>query len=277
MIDFNDKKVYLTGGSSGIGLSLGKMLAAKGAHIIIFARRQEQLDLAREEISRCAVTGGQLVRTGSLDVSSRPDVESVMSRALDEFGPPDVLINCAGRAYPHRFEDVTREQFDRTMKVNLYGAWNTASVLLPHMASGGYIVNVSSIAGLVGIFGYTDYCASKFGLIGFSEALRSELKPRGITVSVLCPPDTDTPGFEVENRTKPEETKAVSGGVKVMSADDVARALIKGLGQKRFLIVPGFDGRMTVWAKRWFPWVVEWVMDRNIRRLREKVQAEDER
>ena len=105
------------------------------------------------------------------------------------------------------------------MKINLYGARNAIAALLPHMRNqGGHIVNVSSIAGLIGVFGYTDYCASKFGLIGFSEALRSELDSQGIMVSVLCPPDTDTPGLAEENLTKPPETLAVSESACVMPA-----------------------------------------------------------
>src|SRR6185503_5941588 len=106
-----------------------------------------------------------------------------------------------------------------TMAVNLAGCWHMIQALLPHMkARGGYIVNTASLAGLIGVSGYSDYCASKFALVGYSEALRAELKLVGIEVSVLCPPDTDTPGFATENRTKPEETKAISASARLMSA-----------------------------------------------------------
>ena len=123
-----------------------------------------------------------------------------MAEVVQSFGAPDILINNVGRALPRYFEDVTFEQFDETMKTNLYGAWNTISVLVPHMkAGGGTIVNVSSMAGFIGVFGYTDYCASKFAVVGLSEALRQELRRYGITVAVLCPPDTDTPGLANED------------------------------------------------------------------------------
>lgn len=89
------------------------------------------------------------------------------------------------------------------MKVHIYGVWNSISTLLPHMRQrGGYIVNVSSVLGFMGVFGYSDYCPSKFAILGLSEVLKSELKRYGIGISVLCPPDTDTPGFQVENQTK---------------------------------------------------------------------------
>jgi len=153
------------------------------------------------------------------------------------------------------------------MKTNLYGAWNTISALLPHMRErGGYIVNVSSMAGLIGVFGYTDYSASKFALIGLSEALRSELRRYGITVSVLCPPDTDPPGLQEENKTKPPETKATSARAKLMQPDAVARALINGMERRRFLIIRGFDGKLTFAVKRLFPGLVDWMMSRDIRK-----------
>ena len=205
-----------------------------------------------------------------VDVSDRDEVEAVMSRAVWEFGTPEVLINCVGRARPLYFEDVTYEQFDETMKTNLYGAWNTISALLPHMKErGGYIVNVSSMAGLIGIFGYTDYSASKFALIGFSEALRSELKRYGIIVSVLCPPDTDTPGLQEENRTKPPETRVISARAKLMQPDEVSQALIKGMERGKFLIIPGFDGKFNFVLKRLLPGLVDFIMSRDIRKAQD--------
>jgi len=128
-------------------------------------------------------------------------------------------------------------------------------------------VNTASIAGLIGIFGYTDYSAAKFGLVGFSEALRCELKAYDIAVSVLCPPDTDTPGLLAENETKPEETRAIAAGAKIMSPDAVAEALIRGMARRSFLIIPGVEGRLGVLAKRLFPGLVERIIDRTVRRV----------
>mgnify|MGYP002642486750 CR=1 FL=1 len=132
---------------------------------------------------------------------------------------------------------------------------------------GGAIVNVASIAGFLGVFGYTDYAASKFGLIGFSEALRSELKPHGVVVSVLCPPDTDTPGFVEENRSKPPETRSLSEGAGVMLPGAVARALIRGIERGDALIIPGAAGRFTYLMKRFTPSLVETFVDQVVRRV----------
>ncbi len=194
-----------------------------------------------------------------------------MEKAVKEFGPPDILVNCAGQATPRTFEEVGYDQFDETMKINLYGTRNTVAALLPAMKKrGGAIVNTSSIAGFIGVFGYTDYNASKFAVLGFSEALRSELKQYDIAVSVLCPPDTDTPGLVVENLTKPPETKAVTAGVGLMKPEAVAKAMIHGMEKGTFVIVPGLDGKFSVLAQRFIPGVVRWTLDRTIKKAQEK-------
>ena len=271
MKDFNDKMVFLVGGSSGIGLSTAKLLAARGAGLVLFARNSERLEKAVAQAAACGISPGQTFSFMTMDASDPGEVKKVMTRAVAEFSAPDVLINSAGRAIPGYFADLTYERFEATMKTNLYGTWNTVSALVPHMKEkGGAIVNVSSVAGFVGVFGYTDYCASKFGVLGFSEALRSELKPLGISVFVLCPPDTDTPGLQEENKTKPVETQALSGNVKLMGPDDVAKALLKGMAKGQFLIIPGFDGRITHLAKRFLPGLVTGIMDRTIKKLHGK-------
>lgn len=271
MEDFTNKIVFITGGSSGIGLAVAKQFAERGANIIIFARDEKRLKEAVAGIEGKRITDDQRVSYLRMDVSDNDEVKSVLKKAVEEFGPPDLLVNSAGRAYPKNFEDISYEQFDETMKINLYGIWNTISALyIPMKEKGGHIVNVSSIAGFIGVFGYSDYNASKFGVIGLSESIKSEFKRLGIKVSVLCPPDTDTPGLKTENITKPEETKAISANAKVLSSDEVARGLIKGLEKGRFMIIPGFDGKLTFLIKRLFPSIVEFIMEREIKKVEKR-------
>jgi NAD(P)-dependent dehydrogenase (short-subunit alcohol dehydrogenase family) len=267
--DFDAAQVYVVGGSLGIGLSVAQRVAGLGADVTIFARRREPLENAAAAVRAACRRTSQTVTWRQLDVGDHEQVAATMQQLVAERGAPDVLINCAGRAYPRRFEEIPYAQFAETLLVNLHGCWNTIQALLPHLkAKGrGYIVNTSSVAGLIGVFGYTDYCASKFAIVGFSEALRSELKPHGITVSVLCPPDTDTPGFETENLTKPEETRAISSTAKVLSPAAVADHLLRGMARAEFLIIPGFDSRLGVLAKRFVPGVVRWVMDRTVAKV----------
>ncbi len=271
MKNFKETTVFITGGSSGIGLATAKRLSAEGADVFIFARTKEKLVSALGEIESCRRFPEQKFGFMPLDVSDHAQVSRVMAEAVETFNAPDLLVNCAGRAYPNYFQKIPYEQFDETMKINLYGVWNTVSLLVPYMKEkGGAIVNTSSIAGFVGVFGYTDYSASKFAVIGFSEALRSELKGRGVTVQVLCPPDTDTPGFQTENTTKPEETQEISKSAKIMKPEAVAEALLKGIRKKTFLIVPGFDGKLTRFMARVFPGIVGFVMNQQIKRVQKR-------
>lgn len=265
---FKDKIIYIPGGSSGIGLAAAKQLAGKGAHVFIFARTPSRLKTALQEISAAKINDDQRFGARAVDVSDPSRVGDIMNAAVHDFGIPDILINTAGLSEPRIFENVTHEQFDRILKANLYGTRNTIFTLLPHMKKrGGHIVNTSSIAGIIGVFGYTDYCASKFALIGLSEALRMELKPFGINVSVLCPPDTDTPMLRDENKIKPEETKALAGGAKVLSADEVAQDLLKGIIKQKFMIIPGFEGKLIDKLRRWCPSVLMHFMDNTVKKV----------
>lgn len=267
MRDFALKNVYITGGSAGIGLAIARQMATRGANIFVFARTRHKLEAALREAQRRRVSPEQRFGYRVLDVAEHTMVQAVMGEAVQSFGAPAVLINCAGRAIPHAFQDITFAQFEETMRINLYGIWNTVAALVPAMqSSGGAIVNVASMAGFMGVFGYSDYCASKFGVIGLSEVLRQELRRSKISVHVLCPPDTDTPGFAMENLTKPPETKAISAGARIMSADDVARAMIKGLARGGFMIIPGWEGKFTYFLKRHMPALVELFIQNAIRK-----------
>ncbi len=271
MKNFAGKIVYVTGGSSGIGLAASRLFFERGADVLVCARNEERLEAACREIEAVRKNPSARVAYRVLDVSDHEAVSRVMTEAVSQFGPPDILLNCAGRAYPKYVERIDYSQFDETMHINLYGVWNTVHTLLPLLKERhGYIVNTSSMAGFIGVFGYTDYSASKFGVVGFSEALRMEMKPYGVRVSVLCPPDTDTPGFQTENRTKPPETVAVSQGAKIMRPDQVAEELLKGMERERFMIIPGADGKFSFFMKRLFPSLVFSILDGQVRKAREK-------
>lgn len=258
--NFDDKLVFITGGSSGIGLETAKQLTEKGARVVIFGRSQQKLDDALKEI-------GNRGAAFSLDVTNDALVREVVANACETCGVPDILINCAGRAVPHYFEDITFDMFDATMRTNLYGQWSMCAALVPAMKKrGGHIVNVSSVAGFLGVFGYSDYTASKYASVGFSEVLKSELRQYNIGVSVLCPPDTDTPGFEEENMTKPFETNAISEGGGLLLPSEVASDLLKGILKQRFIIIPGYQGKLIYLMKRFMPVLLRKIVDASVRK-----------
>jgi 3-dehydrosphinganine reductase len=241
-----DKLALITGGSSGIGLALAKELARQGMRIAILSRRTDALAAAKAEIQPLSQHD---VLTLAADVSDWQQIEPTLSAFQEEIGVPDLLVNCAGVVRPGLFEELTIDLFDWMISINLKGPIHTCKVLVPGMLvrGSGHIVNVSSVAGFVGTYGYTAYGASKFGLRGFSDALRSELRSRGIQVSVVFPPDTDTPQLAGELAYKPAVTKELAATASVQSAEKVAADTRKGIQKDRHLIIPGFESKGIYW------------------------------
>lgn len=263
----SNKTIFITGGSTGIGLSIALELAKNGNTLCLFARSAANLEKAKAQVtgagSKCSVH--------PVDAKDYDATKIAIDKAVAENGAPDLLINCVGRAYPDHFENITATMMEDTMRTNFSSVWNAVHAALPHMkAKGGKVVNTSSIGGFVGVFGYADYSASKFAIIGFSEVLKQELARYNIKVQVLCPPDTDTPGFAEENKTKPEETKEISKTAKLMTSEALAKETVKALEGDQFMIIPGGDGKLTHWMKRHFPFIVNMVMDSAIKKVQKR-------
>lgn len=272
-MNYDRKVVFITGGSSGIGLALAKEFARRGAHLLLIARREKQLSEAKEAVRGATKEGSQRVETLSLDVSDREAVERGLSRWIKELGVPDVVVNDAGYAVPARFEETSYEVFRNVIDVNLGGTWNVLQAVVPGMKrrGSGQILNVSSVAGFVGVYGYTSYGASKFGVAGLSEALRSELKPHNVSVHVLYPPNTETPGFEEENRHKPAETHAVEAGDPVLKPEQVARIAITGLERGKFAIMSRYSSFIRFMSGV-LPGVVRSVTDGSVRKAQNQAK-----
>ena len=155
-----------------------------------------------------------------------------------EVGPVDVLLANAGSSEPGRFVDQAPEIFERSMRLNYFGALHAVRAVLPRMLSRcrGKIVLVASAAGVCGFAGFTSYAPTKWALRGFGDCLRNELLGSGVTVHVAYPPDTDTPGFERENLTKPPECHAASraAGDSLYSAESVAESALRSLERGRY-------------------------------------------
>lgn len=276
MKDFNNKLIYITGGSGGIGFAVAKEFLVEGASVLLIARDEQKLKTVKNRlIEELSLIEQQRIHICSADISDYKKVTSILKIKMETVGVPDVLINGAGIAYPNYFDRIPHDIFVKTININLIGTWNVISAIVPLMKErGGYLVNISSMAGYVGVFGYAAYSASKFGIIGYSEVLKGELKPYGIDVSVLCPPDTDTPQLAEEEVTKPKETRAISGNVKIMRPEAVAKNLLKGIRKKRFMILPGFMNKLSFLMKRLFPWLVFMIMDSDIKKVQKKIKEE---
>lgn len=254
----------ITGGSSGIGLVTARHLAQAGMHLSILARDADRLARAKTDIARSWRNPEQQILTLSADVADRDQVEDAIGRAVDALGPPTLLIACAGIGITETFRETPSDHFETVMAINYLGAVHAVRAVLPAMiaAGEGHIVFVSSGAGLLGIYGYSAYSATKFALRGLAEALRMELKPLGIRVAIAYPPDTETPGFTEEERNKLVPTRRLTGAGGLLSADSVAQAIIAGIEAKNFAITPGIEMRLLYWLRAPFDSVVRWALDR---------------
>jgi len=254
MSKLTDKKVYITGGSSGIGLETARQVASLGAHVVIIARNPEKLETARQEIEGLIINHDQVVAAVSLDVGDNDKVESILQATVKEFGAPDILVANAGVGYGDYFENISYDTFDWLMKINVYGVRNTIAALLPAMKKkGGKIAILSSMAGIAGVFGYTAYGTSKFALVGFAECLRPELKPYGIDVTLICPPEVDTPFLVEEAKTLPPETRALKDSGGLMTVEETGKAIIKALTGKKFTVIPGMKTKLAWLMLRFLP------------------------
>jgi short-subunit dehydrogenase len=177
--------VIITGASSGIGAATARRLAKEGCRITLVARRLEQLDEVAADVIRL---GGEALVIQT-DLTKQADIERMVKSTIERWGQIDVLINNAGISFHKRFEDMSLEEIERGVRVNLTAVMQCARAVLPHMMEqkNGHIVNVASIAGLVATPNGGVYPGTKFGVVGFSDALRRELLKSGIKVSAFCP------------------------------------------------------------------------------------------
>lgn len=231
MTSLRDAHVVITGGSEGIGLAMAARAVARGARVSLVARREAPLVSAAARL-------GAAVRWAAADVRDRAGLCDAIAELVRAQGPCDVLVANAGYALPGRFWELPDDEFRSEVDVNYLGAVHAASAVVAAMRERrkGHLCFVSSTAGLLGVYGYSAYCPTKFAVRGLAEALRCELAPERVFVSVVYPPDTDTPGFAKENEHKPAETAAISGTITPMAADEVAAAAVKGIERNRFTI-----------------------------------------
>lgn len=235
------RHAIITGGSSGIGLEIAKILLQESYNVSIIARDKIKLQKAYEELLSLCPDPSLIIGQFSSDVTDKTGIIGTVRSAVEKAGPPDLLITCAGSARPGYFQELPAEIFDQMISVNYLGTVYTVKAVASLMQDQGHghIVMISSGAGLLGLFGYSAYSPSKFAVRGFAESLRSELKIYGISVSVVYPPDTNTPQLQGEFPYKPQETRTITGKTGVLSAETVAREIIKGIKTNRFSIAPG--------------------------------------
>ena len=280
MTVLEDAHVLITGGSRGIGLATAHRVLDRGGRVSIVARDAQRLAISADELE-ARVGDPTRVCAESADVTDREGFEVALGLVIAQFGPVDVLVANAGGARPGLFTEAPIDDFEQQMALNYFGTLYPVRAVVPSMVERerGHLVLVSSVAGLIGVVGYGAYGPAKFAVRGLAETIRPELKPHGITVTCVYPPDTDTPGLAAEESTKPPATRSISALVTPRSAASVARDLVDGIEHDRndvtcdratalLLRTGGAGGLLAPVTRR--------MMDRHVRKASES-DADEER
>jgi len=255
--NINGKHVVITGGSSGIGLHLAIECAKRGANVTLIARNVNLLEKA-VKLLYLNKKNEQQFQYKSLDISESYDaVEKCFKEVEESIGEIEVLINCAGFAICGVFEEVSIEDAKKLMDINYYGTYYCTRYVLPKMKErrSGTIVITSSQAALMGIYGYGPYSVAKFALRGLAETIAMETKLYNISVTLALPADTKTPGFENEEKSKPKETKLISGTGGLAKPEDVAKSILEDSLNGMFFSIRGMESWiLTILCCGMAPW-----------------------
>ncbi len=256
-MDIKGKVVIVTGASSGIGEATARQFGREGAKVVLAARRVDRLEALAKEINSMGTGAETLVVQA--DLSKLEDIQSLINQTLDKYGRIDVLVNNAGFGRLDWLEKLDplkdiQSQFD----VNVLGVIQTTRQALPVMMKqrSGHIINMCSMAGLVATPTYTIYAACKHAVHGFSEALRREVKPWGIDVSMIYPGGVTTEFGQhagIQRKTKATTPKSL-----LLTADDVGRAVVQLVRSPRAMWILPWAWSLTVWMNRNLNWLVDY-------------------
>lgn len=271
---YTNKRVFLSGGSKGIGRATAIKLAEAGADVTIAARGQAALD---ETLALLQEARPGNHRTASVDIADPAAVKDAIDAAAEAHGGLDVLICNAGYAMTGAVTDTPMDHYRKLLDVNFLGHVHLVKAAAPHLAkTKGHISLVSSMLGFMSVYGYGAYSGSKFATAGFAEALRQEMLLQDVTVTVFYPPTTETPGLELENEDKPPIVWAIESEnsfTRTYTADAVANGLLRSIEKGRFENCIGWDSWMVFWARRAFPSIFRFFSDQELRAAARKVEA----
>ena len=242
-MNIQGKIALVTGASKGIGRAIAYELARSGIRrLILVARNFQQLHQVAADIGQMGVEAIPL----ALDLTDQREVSAVIAKAWRDYGAIDLLINCAGMAHQTPFLRSHATTVRQEMDLNLMGMYSVTSLVARRMAArrSGTIVNVSSLMGKIAAPTMATYSATKFAIVGFTRALRLELAPHNIKVMALLPSLTDTDMARDLHKFR---------GVIPMSAQQVARACLKGLSKDTPEVLIGWQSHLAVWCDRLSP------------------------
>lgn len=235
----------ITGGSSGIGLAIAKLLSSRGTAVSLIARNRDKLALARDGLlagsNDCAK-----VQTFSADVRDPSELRDAIAAASESFGAPDWGISSAGIVIPGTFASQSLTDHESQWRTNYLGSLQFAHFILPELEKtrNSRLVLIASGAAFSGLYGYSSYGPTKFAVRGLAESLRVELKPRKVCVTIAFPGDTDTPQLQAELKARPHVTSQLASGGGVMSPDTVAKGIVAAAERGDFEVTFGWQLRL---------------------------------
>ena len=275
MEKFKDSVAIVTGAASGIGSALGQELAQRGALVIMVDIQTELLEEAVGSITQF----GHQAEGVALDVTDFQAVKGLVENTAARHGRLDYIFNNAGIAVGGEVRDVSIDDWRDVLDVNLFGVVNGVAAAYPLMVEQGrgHIINTASIAGLIPFPVEVPYVASKYGIVGLSNALRVEGADLGVNVSVVCPGFIRTPIFYTSKLIKIDREKMLESLPErfVMTPEECASVILWGVERNKAIIVVTRVAKVFWWLHRINPGWILWMMRRKTKEAREKMRIED--
>jgi NAD(P)-dependent dehydrogenase (short-subunit alcohol dehydrogenase family) len=270
-----DKVSIVTGAGSGIGRALSEDLARRGATVILVDIDAPLL----EDVAASIANTGYQAEANSLDVSNFDEVQKLVEQTLSKYGRLDLIFNNAGIAVGGEVRDCSIDDWRDVIHVNLYGVVNGVAAAYPVMVNQGFghIVNTASIEGLVPFPGTVSYVASKYGVVGLSNALRIEGADLGVNVSVVCPGYIKTPIFQTCKMINLDREKALASlpdrlGI---TPEKCASIILRGVERNQAIIVVTWFAKLLWLLQRISPNFMLWFMRRDLKKSRKQLRFED--
>jgi short-subunit dehydrogenase len=266
-----NKIALVTGASQGIGRETALELARAGCPVLVTARSKPALEQTAQDIEGLGRRSQAIVA----DLSYRSQVEEMCHRAIDAFGRVEILVNNAGAQWGGRLEEMSIEDIESMIAVNLWPYIYTTKFLLPQMLERGegHLVYLSSLAGVWGVGLSPPYVTSKFAIVGFAEAIAAQVRSSGIGVTVACPGFVRTQIIDSYQVIGGEATQAAFsrarhwvGSHYVMKPERVAEKIVRGIRRNRFFLLTHPESRLLLWSRAMFPGFLarinSWITDR---------------
>lgn len=257
------KKVFITGAASGIGRAIAVAMAGASGRLFLTDINQEGLN---QTCSLIKDAGGEVCIARAFNVADYQDMAAFAEEVHAGYGALDILVNVAGIALFSQIEDMKHSDWEKVIDVNLWGVIHGIECFVPEMiraGHGGYIVSVSSTAGIIGLPWHAVYAGTKHALVGISEVLRYDLKKHNIGVSVICPGAVNT------GLVQSVEIHAHSGSTDkfrklfvkyALTPEKVADIIMNAIRRRKFLVITSFDIKLLYFLKRHFPGLFHLVM-----------------